>query len=195
MISDKARSFMKETWIHSSKKFQRQLQQLTQPVHQALGTHAFGYISINAQHELINLHSHIPWLEHCIDKQYYLQDPCMVAPNNIQGGFAFYFTHEEPEFCEGLLKESIEVYDMAHEIIFIDHHKDSFEVYSLAASKANHQIYNLILNQPRLIKDCFNHLIEGLKFVKLLAAEHRVPFAPLKPNYHTKPGIITASQN
>lgn len=183
---------MKNDWLFGSIKFQNQLQHMVAPVHQKLGTHEFGYIAINHEDELINLHTHIEWLEHCIDKKYYLYDPCMVNPSHIQGGYAFYFTHDEPEFREGLLKESIEIYNMAHEIIYIDHHKDSYEVYSLTAPIEYNQLYNLILNRPELVRNCFNYLKDQMKFIKFHVMDFQINFADIKgERYRTQKGIST----
>lgn len=179
-------------WLFGSKQFQKEIKQLVEPINLSLGTNHFGYVSLNKSGELINLHTNIAWLENCIDKAYYLHDPCMVHPNNIHPGYAFYFTYDDQNFCNNMLKESIDEYDMAHEMIFVKHQNDKYEVFSLAAPKNHSKLYNMILNHPERIHQYFAHLVEGISSIKQKLIDRGINFAEIKgEKYHSQKGLIS----
>lgn len=184
-----------EQWTYGSKKHKHELQKLTEQLQNILGINHIGYVSLDDNNQLINLHSNIEWLEYCLDKKYYLHDPCMVNPSNINTGYAFYFTYQNKDFQEGLLTDSVKHYNMAHEIVYVHKNENqSYEAYSLTAPMKHIKLYNIILNEPEKIKLTFKYLRESLLSVKQGLLDYQFDFSAVKGDlYNLQRGLIPVS--
>ena len=126
-----------------------------------------------------------------MEEKYYLQDPCMVNPENIQQRHAFYVTYEEETFNNGILKDSVENFDMAHELVFISKNNNGFEVVALAAPLNHTAIYNKIIKYPNHMANFVEHFKNSIKPLVDKVESQRVDLAKLKgETYHSQHGLI-----
>ncbi len=178
--------------VFGTRKYHKDLLKICEPFHRLFGTNHVGYLNIDNNGGLINLHTHAKWLDRCVEEKYYLQDPCMVTPKNIESGHAFYFTYEEDEFTDGILKDSMENFNMAHELVFVNKHDHGFDVIGITAPLKHTAIYNKIVRNYSHIGKFLDFFRQNLEPLLNKLEAHKIDLSALKGDrFHQQTALIT----
>lgn len=184
-----------DSLVYGSHQYKQQLQKICEPFHRLFGSNHVGFVQINNDHSLLNLHTNTAWLDRCAEEKYYLQDPCMVHPENISSGQGFYFTYEEDEFTNGILKDSIDNFNMAHELVFVNKNQNGYDVIAVTAPINNTIIYNQLLKYPQHLNKFLRYFRESIEPILQKIEGHKINLAELKGDlYHSQTAFITHSE-
>ena len=179
-----------------SQKYHKALQYYLKPAQYRFGIDSLAYISITNDGKLINLHSNLAWLEHCIDKKYYIDDPHMLHPNNIDAGFALWSTYDNEKYTNGLLRDAIENYGLCHGFTYIEKSDDGYRVYAFATNMDNHLVHSRVLNDMENFRKYTTNLKHKISIIEQKLIKHQVDLPNLKGKaYYDQVGILKLSED
>lgn len=173
-------------------EYHRAFQKLCQPAIDFFGLTGVAFIHIKNKKDIINIHSNVPWMEHCMKEHYYRDDPSMVNPDNISGGFAFRTAYEDKCYKNGILKDAEEKFNLCHGFTYVEKRKNSYQAFGFASSKVNVNFIPAVISNFRVVKRFIRHIQEGLNERQKEIDKYCLDFAALKGElFHTQKGIIS----
>lgn len=174
-----------------TRKYHKKLAKICEPLNQYYGVNHCGYIEINNDGRLINLLTHSPWLEECLDKQYFIDDPHMVSPDKIGNGFVLWSSYKEEYYLTGMLKDCVEKFDLCHGITYVKKDDNGYRLYGFAAPKENYKAHNKLLSNIDCIKKFIQYFDDQIEFIRRDVDDKRIDFAKLKGDaYYEQDGVI-----
>ncbi len=105
--------------VLGTRKYAKDFQKFCEPLNRFYGINQLGYVEITNSHRLINIYSDPDWIDRCIDKQYYVDDPHMVSPTNIDSGFMLWSSYSSEYYKNGMLKDMVDNFNMCHGVSYI----------------------------------------------------------------------------
>lgn len=179
-----------------TRRYHKTLRKLCEPLQQYYGITEMGYVEIENDGRLINLHTHHSWLEHCLDKKYFIDDPHMVSPNNIGQGIAIWSTYKKDDYLNGMLKECVEIYGMSHGITFCKKTSKGYKLFGFGSPKENVDIHNKLINSMDCIKTFISYVDERIEPIRKKLDDKKIDFQLLKgQEYHDQVSIIPPQED
>ncbi len=182
------------------RRYHGKVEELLEPMDQYFGINDLVYIEVSNDDRLVNLTSNRDWLEHCVEKKYFLDDPQMVTPNNMGTGYAMWSVDWEPHYKdEGyentLLKDCVD-FGIGKGITYINRNLDGYKVYIFSAPKENMELHTKLYSNIALVKKFVTYFDNEIKPVREELFDSRIDLAALRGDtYYSKKGLIASQPN
>lgn len=171
-----------EQLFYHTKIYNKTLKRLCRPLEDFFGvTDVAAFFAEGDQ--LINIHTNTKWMEFCMEKEYYKEDPHIIEPEQLNPGFTVCSYYPSEQYLSGLVKDSMD-FGMYHGVTYIHPRKNGYHAVSLDTAKENVDMPNKIINNPKSI----------VKFMDYLATELQPVFKKLADN-PIKISSLTEKQN
>ena len=155
------------------------LKKKCEPLEKFFGVTAVGFHYMHNENCLMSIHTNKKWIELCMAKKYFLDDPHMVSPKNIVSGFVLCSSCEQEEYRTGIIKDGFE-YDMHHGISYVEKTDRGYKAFSFDTTKDNDGMPNKILNNQECIKKFVAYLDQELKLVFKKLSNRMIDIKELK---------------
>ena len=181
-------------------KYYKKMNNIILPMNQFFGIVDLVYIEVSNDNSLINLTTNINWIEHCVEKEYFLDDPQMVSPNNIGNGYAMWSVDWEPHYKSeayenGMLKDASE-YGIGKGVTYINKNKNGYKAYVFSGPKNNIDLHTKLYSNMPLIKKFVTFFDEEIKDIRKKMMDSRVNLVKLKGDaYFQQQGLIIPQEN
>jgi DNA-binding CsgD family transcriptional regulator len=182
-----------DTLFRGTAEYNQQFHKICQPIVDFLSLTGVAFIDIKHGVQLTNLHTNVKWMERCMEQHYYMNDPCMVSPDNVVGGFAFSASYQDTSYKDGMLKDAEENFDLCSNFSYIEKGKNSFQAFGFATSANNHAFIDKVFSNFRIIKRFIRYIQHELSIKQAEIDKYTFDFASLKGNlFYQQPGILMA---
>lgn len=178
-----------------TRQYHMTIKKIIEPIEQYYGINNIIYIEITNDGRLINLMSHNRWMEHCLEKQYFIDDPHMVVPDNMGTGFAIWSTrwshyYQNEEYQKGLYQDCRN-FDLCNGLTYAQRSAEGYRLYIFCAPQDNIHLNSKILSSIEHIKQFIDYFDSAIAPIRKNLEDHRIDFASLKGEaYHHQRGII-----
>ena len=165
------------------------------PLQNYFGINAVAYVSMNNRGELINLHTHVPWMERCMEKHYYKCDPGMVSPKNIASGFTIDSTYKQSEYTDIMMQDCFNTFDLCYECTYVEKNKNSYQLFSFNAPKTNANFISRVISEFQTLKKFIRYIQSELYNRNKDITHFKFNFAKTKgPEFYNQQGIISINK-
>lgn len=131
---------------------------------------------------LINIHTHSKWMEHCMEKQYFLTDPHITTPQKINLGMTIDAYHPNDKFVDGLLKDS-HIYGIHHGIGYVRRTQNGYQAISLSSTIDNISMPNKIINNFKIIDYFMNYFEKEMLPIQKKLADLTIDLLNIKDKF------------
>ncbi len=177
--------------IRATGEYHKKLQKLSEPLHRLMGTHYFGYVSVDANLKFTSLHNNLQWGDYCVEASLFENCPCMVLPEKMGSGVALYESYQNDEFIDSVLKASVEQFDIAHELVVVQSTGTSYEVFSVGASQENKQWQRSMTNKINYFYKFIEYFKREAQPILQASQEYQVDLSAIKgSSYLTQTPLI-----
>ena len=179
-----------------TKKYHYRLNELCEPLKQYLGITTAAYIRIGQDGGMEWVTTNCNWAERFIEKNYFIQTPGMVHPDNIDSGFAFVSTSDDQEYKNTMLHELTHEFNSHHGFCYVEKNTHSFTLFSFATDKENDRIINNVINSVSLVKKLARNLTNQINIDFKDLQNNKIDILKLKGDVFLKQkGIVFNEQN
>ena len=170
--------------------YYKKLKSLCSPFEQLYGvdTVAFFYLS---DLNLINIHTHPEWMEYCMEKKYYLDDPHIVYPDNITDGFILSSQVESEPYSSKVHHDALNIFGMHNGVSYVRKIRGGYIALSFNSSKRNPSILSNIINDKTSVDRFSLYLEHEITSILTKLSSKAIDIRELKgENLHNQQGII-----
>jgi hypothetical protein len=181
-----------DEFMLGTKLYRKQLMELCEPMAHYFGTTHAIYFNVDKQGRAYSVCTDVRWIERFLDEQYYIVDPLMVHPANIQNGFAFDEDSSEQGFTNTLLYDAVVKFDCNHSFCYMEKTTEGgyFGV-SFATTKDNIQIVDRVKNESHIVKGLIQALNQKIIHMTRDLQDNAMDFAALKGDaFYSQKGLV-----
>ena len=176
-------------------QYHKKFAKICEPMQRYFGINAITYINMNNRGELINLHTHIPWMERCMEQHYYQCDPGMVSPKNIASGFTLDETYGQSEYTDIMMQDCFDTFDLCYECTYVEKNKNSYQLFAFNAPKKNTRFISRVISEFKILKQFIRQIQHSLYNNRHEVESFQYDFANIKgPIFYEQQGIISINQ-
>ena len=144
--------------FYGTKKYHGKFTEFCEPLKQHLGITTAAYIRIGYDSKMELICSNCKWSERFIEKNYIMQDPGIVHPDNMDSGFAFVSTSDDQEYKDTMLHEAVHEFNFYHSFCYVEKNDTNFTLFYFATGKENNGMINKIVNSSTLVKQLIGNV-------------------------------------
>ncbi|PCI39255.1 MAG: hypothetical protein COB50_01395 [Thiotrichales bacterium] len=182
---------MKKLILYSTSQYQVKLKQLCAPLEKHFGITDVSFLAVQDKVDVINLHTNVAWVEHCLEQNYYNCDPLMVHPTNISSGFATWDSYRDGTYASSMLFDAIYKFNMCNGFSYVEKHGNSFQSFGFSADRENYKMQNAVFNNIKLLKNIIAQVQQYMQLVWKDLCAYSVNGVSLKGDlFHTQPGLV-----
>lgn len=177
--------------VCGAKQYQSQFTTICAPLQNYFGMNAISYVRINSKGKLINLHTHLPSLQHCLDQTYYNCDPSMVDPDNMTSGFAIGASYTPGAYTNIMLQDCIARFDLSHACSYVEKNKNEYNLFGFNAPLCNSTIIHRMIAEKKILSRFIRNIQKFLDENHASLQTIAVDFARIKGEvFYQQPGVV-----
>jgi len=178
-------SSIKDELFYHTKLYHKDLKRICRPLEEYFGVTEVATFFVN-DNSLINIHTNEKWMEVCMEKEYFKDDPFITKPNQLKTGFTLCACYPSEKFITGLLKEAY-TYGMHHGVTYAHKTPTGYQAISVDTSIDNVDMPNKIINNQKCIIKFMSYMERELQPAFKKLASHAIDLNLLiEPNDNTK---------
>ena len=182
--------------FYGTKLFHKKFDEILYPLKEYLGVTQGDYIKVDKEGTLVNIHTDYKWMERYLEKNFYINDPSFVHPNNASNGFAFLPAVDDEIYKNSLLKEAIEEFNFHHGFVYIEKTNDSYTMVGFGTDKDNCNMPNKLLNSTNIVKKIIQNIIKQIVPEINQLQENKVDLLKFKKDlFYKQPCLLHNSEH
>jgi LuxR family transcriptional regulator len=175
-----------ERILSGTRKYGKKIQKLIEPAVQYFGVGSLTYIEqfYDESNTFINLSSNIPWIEHCMEHEYFKGDPHMVHPDNLGSGSAFWYSgkknYETAPDYDSEIVSTLRKFNTHSAYSIIKKDKDSLKVFSFGIPKEATNFESKLCSNIPIMNKFVNYFASELASVRIDQEKYNASLHELK---------------
>ncbi len=165
--------------------------EICQPMYQYFGINSAAVIEIDRNDRVFNIHTNHEWIDNCLEKEYYKDDPHIISPKNMGNGFTLWSTREEQEYKAGILHDINHNFNMCHGVTYVQSNSYGYKVFAFSAEREHTGVHSKIISSLSLFRKFITYFDEKLNSIRMNLNSRKVLAPELKGNlFYQQKGII-----